>query len=320
MKSFIRKLSASAEFSLVLLVCFWWAIYGGIISISTHSWSDANQFQQPFAGIGVELGTKNNKVIIMQVVPNAPAARAGLSSGLVIQKIDGTATAGKSPEDCRDMMRGVAGSKVKLELVDTINNKTNTVEVTRESIQGVPRGHVTDRRAFEVAGVELLGLAVTFWIARVRGWPLGAWGFQFSWKLVGAGILLCLATMLIVGIITTLANTMLPAGTIHRYLHSQLSLPLLIIFVIVNPVFEEIMETGYFIQFLQRHGMWSAVFVSAFFRAFLHAYQGINALLIVFPIGLIFGFVYWKWRRLWPLFVAHILFDLYALFPGLHGN
>lgn len=46
--------------------------------------------------------------------------------------------------------------------------------------------------------------------------------------------------------------------------------------------------------------------------------QGVDVLVVVFPIGLIFGFVYWKWRQLWPLVVAHVLFDLDALFPRSH--
>jgi membrane protease YdiL (CAAX protease family) len=83
----------------------------------------------------------------------------------------------------------------------------------------------------------------------------------------------------------------------------------------INPVFEEIIEAGYFVQSLQRFGMCSAVLMSAVFRAFLHAYQGIDAVVLIFPLGLIFGFLYWKWRRLWPLFIAHILFDLTAYFP-----
>jgi hypothetical protein len=35
----------------------------------------------------------------------------------------------------------------------------------------------------------------------------------------------------------------------------------------------------------------------------------------ILPIGLLFGFVYWKWRRLWPLFIAHALFDVFAFIP-----
>ena len=77
-------------------------------------------------------------------------------------------------------------------------------------------------------------------------------------------------------------------------------------------------ETGYFVRSLERYGMWVAVFASALFRAFLHAYQGVNAIVVIFPIGLIFGFVYWRRRQLWPLVVAHVLFDLYALWPR-HG-
>src|SRR5882724_2986633 len=123
----IRKLPAPVEFCLVVFVCFWWAIYASIVAIANHSWSTTSRAQAVFTGIGVELDAKDQKVIIRQVVPNAPAAKAGLSGGLVIQRIDGTTTDGKSLKDCGDMMRGPAGSKVALELVDMTSNKTNTV-------------------------------------------------------------------------------------------------------------------------------------------------------------------------------------------------
>jgi membrane protease YdiL (CAAX protease family) len=102
----------------------------------------------------------------------------------------------------------------------------------------------------------------------------------------------------------------------HPHVVRHLSPGFLALLVAVNPVFEETLEAGYFIQSLQRHGMWVAVGASAAFRAFLHAYQGLNALLLILPVGLIFGFAYWKWRRLWPLVFAHALLDLYALLPA----
>ena len=70
----------------------------------------------------------------MKVLPNTPASKAGLAPGLVVRKIDGTATDGKLLKECVDMLRGGVGTKVKLELVDTANSKTNTVELTRERI------------------------------------------------------------------------------------------------------------------------------------------------------------------------------------------
>jgi len=313
-KTITRHLPAPAAFGLVVFVCSWWAIYASLVAIANHSWSTSSRPQEVFTGLGVELDLKDHKVIIRQVVPNTPASKAGLSGGLVVQKIDGTTTDGKSLKDCGDMMRGPAGSKVKLDLVDTASNKTNTVELTRGKIEDARKPHTTDRSALVVVVLELFGLTVTFWIARARNWPLGAWGFQPTWKLTGAGVVLWLVTTLVVEGIAASANAISP-GMVHQHSVSDLSLPVLILLGLINPIWEEALETGYFVQSLQRYGMWSAVLAGAFFRAFLHAYHGIAALIIIFPIGLIFGFVYWKWRRLWPLYVAHVLFDLVAFFP-----
>jgi len=52
----------------------------------------------------------------------------------VVDKIDGTSTEGKLLKDCVDLLRGPVGTKVKLELIDIVNSKTNTVELTRERI------------------------------------------------------------------------------------------------------------------------------------------------------------------------------------------
>jgi membrane protease YdiL (CAAX protease family) len=313
--SIIRKLSPAAEFCLIMLVCCWWAIYVNIVAIARHSWSTTSQAPQPITGIGIELGSQGDKVIISQVVPNTPAAKAGLSPGLVIQTIDGTPTAGKLPEECGDMLRGPAASKVTLELIDSNRHRTNSVELTRETFADPPlKRHITNPAVLTVAAIELLGLAVTFWIARTRGWRLGTWGFQPSWKLTGGGVLLFfLAALMIAGVATT-ANLISP-GTVQSAAVSHLSIPVLLLFSLINGVFEEIVEVGYFVQSLQRYGVWTTVLASAFFRAFLHSYQGIPALLIILPFGLVFGLVYWKWRRLWPLFVAHVLFDLWAFFP-----
>jgi carboxyl-terminal processing protease len=90
--------------------------------------------QDHFAGVGLMLAVKKDALTIIHVLPDTPAAKAGLSEGLLVQKIDGTTTQGKPLQDCVEMVRGAAGSKVKLELVDTANRKTNTVELTRETI------------------------------------------------------------------------------------------------------------------------------------------------------------------------------------------
>jgi hypothetical protein len=86
----------------------------------------------------------------------------------------------------------------------------------------------------------------------------------------------------------------------------------------MNPILEEVLEAGYFIHSLKGFGMWPAVLTSALIRALFHWWQGINGLLPIFSMGLIFGLAYWRWRQLWPLVVAHALTILYAAFYWSH--
>jgi RNA polymerase sigma factor (sigma-70 family) len=91
----------------------------------------------PVAGIGVALNMdkQTSALRITQVVPNLPAAQAGLTAGIIIQKVDGVPIGGKSLQECVDLIHGAAGTKVRLELVDPSKNETNTVELTRQIIQ-----------------------------------------------------------------------------------------------------------------------------------------------------------------------------------------
>jgi membrane protease YdiL (CAAX protease family) len=223
MKSFIRNLSAPAEFLLVILVCFWWGILGSIRAVVSRS-------------------------------------------------------------------RGVNSA-----------------------------AEFTDRGALTLVILELSGLAATFWIAHIRGWSFRSFDLRPTWRSTGTGILLLVALVSARYIGAVLTNAVVP-GAVHLLpVASHVSLPMLILTLAINPVFEEMIETGYFVRSLERYGMWVAVLASALFRAFLHAHLGINAIVVVLPIGFIFGFVYWRRRQLWPLVVAHALFDLYALFPRSHG-
>ncbi|HTR42479.1 MAG TPA: CPBP family glutamic-type intramembrane protease [Pseudomonadales bacterium] len=305
----IRRLPVPAEFCLVIFVCFWWGIYSSIMVIAMKA---TGQPQQSIVGIGIFLAVTNNEPVITEVAPNTPAAQAGLSPGLIIQKIDGTSADGMNVQDCINRIHGAEGSQVRLQLFDPTENLTNTVTLSREKIP-VFTGQVyfIDKTAVRIVCHELLGLAATFWIARIRGWPLGTWGFKFSWKQLGGAVLMYLVIAMVIWPIALAANHVSP-GIVHRHFESHVSLPWLIVLVCLNPFFEETMELGYFVQTLKRYGIWVTVLASALFRAFLHAYQGIDAVLIIFPLGVLFGLIYWRWRCLWPLFIVHAVMDFGA--------
>ena len=73
--------------------------------------------------------------MIANVLPNTPASKAGLIPSLLVQKIDEVVTAGKSVKDCTKMIRGMIGTTVRLELIDTIKCETNTVKLIREEVK-----------------------------------------------------------------------------------------------------------------------------------------------------------------------------------------
>ena len=167
-------------------------------------------------------------------------------------------------------------------------------------------------RVLWLVGYELLAFTVVFLIARIRGWSFATFGLHISWKWTGAGILLFVAVALAAIFQTVLFQVIHPAK-IATPLTGGLSLPFVILMSLINPAFEELMEVGYFVHALERYGMWPAVLASALFRTVLHAYAGLTLAVTCLLVGLIFGFAYWRWRQLWPLFIAHAIMDFYAL-------
>jgi membrane protease YdiL (CAAX protease family) len=62
---------------------------------------------------------------------------------------------------------------------------------------------------------------------------------------------------------------------------------------------------------LSKNKYWelSAVILGAFIWGFAHLYQGPFGIISVSIQGLIMGFYFYKFRRIWPLIISHALFD-----------
>jgi len=92
--------------------------------------------QAEMGGVGIALAMdkETKQFSVHKVIPDSPAAKSGISEGMLIQSIGGVPVTGKSIEDIVAMIRGPLGSKVALELVDRTAKKTNKVELERISI------------------------------------------------------------------------------------------------------------------------------------------------------------------------------------------
>ena len=90
--------------------------------------------QEEIVGIGaiVKRDSETGEIQIMGVVPNSPAAAAGLAGPFTIRRIDDRTIEGMGLQECVNLLRGPAGSMVRLELFDPAANETRSVALTRQ--------------------------------------------------------------------------------------------------------------------------------------------------------------------------------------------
>ena len=107
------------------------------------------------------------------------------------------------------------------------------------------------------------------------------------------------------------------------------TVPILVLGAAQNGLLEETIVVGYLLTRLRQLGLsWiPALSLSALLRGSYHLYQGWGGFFGNALLGVFFGLVYIRWRRLWPIVIAHFLVDLgagvgYLLFkqhlPGFH--
>lgn len=87
----------------------------------------------------------------------------------------------------------------------------------------------------------------------------------------------------------------------------------LLLLSLVNGVYEEVFLMAFLQRGLRRLGGSNAVGVVLLVRMLYHTYQGPLGLLAVAIFGLVVGIYYWRSGRLFPVIVAHIVADAWAL-------
>ncbi|KUI22996.1 CAAX protease [Mycobacterium sp. GA-1285] len=103
-------------------------------------------------------------------------------------------------------------------------------------------------------------------------------------------------------------------------------IPVLLLTALANGWAEEVIVVGYLMTRLRqlRVSPVAAVVVTSVLRGLYHLYQGFGAGLGNLAMGVVFGYVYLRTGRLWPLIIAHALIDAvafvgYALAAGHLG-
>lgn len=95
---------------------------------------ESESIQGSLKGIGVQIGVRDGKLLIIAPLEDTPGERAGLKSEDEILKIDGTSTKGITVEAAADKIRGPEGTSVKL-LVKRKGEEAKVYTIKRENIE-----------------------------------------------------------------------------------------------------------------------------------------------------------------------------------------
>ena len=92
------------------------------------------------------------------------------------------------------------------------------------------------------------------------------------------------------------------------------TIPVLVLSAFQNAALEEVLMIGFLFTRFRQLGwqLWAVVGVSAVIRGSYHLYQGFGGFVGNLVMGVVFGLVYLRWKRVAPLVVAHTLLDVVA--------
>jgi carboxyl-terminal processing protease len=105
-----------------------------------------SQIDGNFVGLGVELKTQNNILLIVRVISGSPAEEAGIKDGDRIVTIDGKAVSTMSTDLAANLLQGEEGSLVNLAVAGSDNRERQmTIRRRRVEVPSVDQVNMIDR-------------------------------------------------------------------------------------------------------------------------------------------------------------------------------
>src|SRR5579871_1291861 len=125
------------------------AIPGMLRTLDPHSnFFDPKEYQAlrddqrgHYYGVGMTVGPRNGKTMVMAPFPGSPAYKAGIRPGDIITTVNDKATDNLSTTEIADLLKGPRGTQVKITVTREGSEKPIIFEVTRDEIK---RNSVSD--------------------------------------------------------------------------------------------------------------------------------------------------------------------------------
>lgn len=88
-----------------------------------------------YGGIGASIQFMNDRHLFIDVLPDFPAAKAGLKIGDELIRVDGQALGDVNPELVSELLQGASGTEVILEYIPNGSSEVNELRIEREKIK-----------------------------------------------------------------------------------------------------------------------------------------------------------------------------------------
>lgn len=106
------------------------------VYMSAEEFSEfTNAIEQQLVGIGLVLEESENGIRIMSIIPEGPAAAAGLKPGDILVKANGTSLAGESVQTAISLISGKENTSVTLTFINSETGSLQTITIPRRVIQ-----------------------------------------------------------------------------------------------------------------------------------------------------------------------------------------
>lgn len=162
---------------------------------------------------------------------------------------------------------------------------------------------------------ELIAGGIAVFYLRRKGWNLAPGNLDITKGLTAAGLFLFVLiypiSLLAYEVGISLGGSSEPLTQFTSSI--SIDLPVAVLTSMVNGAYEELFLVGFVFKALERHETSFIVGVSVLLRVLAHVYQGPIGATQLFFFGVLFAGGFARYRRLWPLIVAHVMCDVVAL-------
>jgi len=97
--------------------------------------SFAETVQGSFGGVGMQVGEKEGRILIIAPLKDSPAMKAGIKAGDIIGSVDGKDVSNMSSDEVVSMIRGKIGTEVTLTVLHKDAKQVTDIKIIREEIK-----------------------------------------------------------------------------------------------------------------------------------------------------------------------------------------